>query len=88
VRLGGRILTCGATAGFRVEMDMRYLWTFEHHTIGSNGWSRDDLVKLLEMLAARRLDPEIDAILPLEDSARAELLLEQRQVVGKLLLKP
>ena len=88
VRLGGRILTCGATAGFRVEMDMRFLWTFEHQMIGSNGWSRDDLVKLLEMLAVRRLDPEIDAILPLQDSARAELLLEQRQVFGKLLLKP
>ena len=69
-------------------MDMRYLWTFEHQSIGSNGWSRDDLVKLLEILRARRLDPEIDAILPLEDSAQAELLLEQLQVFGKLLLKP
>ena len=88
VRLGGRILTCGATAGFRVEMDMRYLWTFEHQMLGSNGWSRDDLVKLLDMVAAGRLDPEIDAIMSLEESAQAELLLEQRRVFGKLLLKP
>src|SRR5262249_11196186 len=88
VRFGGRILTCGATAGFHVAMDMRYLWTFEHRVLGSNGWSRDDLSVLLVMLEAGRLDPVIDAVLPLEESARAERLLEDRKVFGKLLLRP
>lgn len=86
--LGGRLLTCGATAGFDVGIDMRFLWTFEHHMIGSNGWSRADLVALLELIAAGQLDPVVDRVLPLEEAAEAERILEDREVVGKVLIRP
>ena len=88
VCLNGRILTCGATAGYNVTTDARFLWTFEHHMIGSNGWTRDDLVALLQLIEQRRLIPVIDKVLPLERAADAERLLEERQVFGKVLLKP
>ncbi|MEM1152584.1 MAG: zinc-binding dehydrogenase [Pseudomonadota bacterium] len=88
VRLGGRILTCGATAGYDVAIDMRYLWTFEHEMIGSNGWQTSDLVALMAEIAAGRLDPVIDKVLPLEETAEAERLLEDREVVGKVLITP
>ncbi|QGN55457.1 zinc-binding dehydrogenase [Novosphingobium sp. Gsoil 351] len=86
--LGGRLLTCGATAGYDVGIDMRFLWTFEHRMIGSNGWSRADLVALLDLIAESRLDPVIDKILPLEETAEAERMLENREVVGKVLIRP
>jgi alcohol dehydrogenase len=88
VTLGGRILTCGATAGFDVNIDMRFLWTFEHHMIGSNGWTPDDLKALMDLIAQGRLDPAIDKILPLNETAEAERMLEDREVVGKVLIKP
>ncbi len=88
VNLGGRILTCGATAGFNVMTDARYLWTYEHRMIGSNGWQPGDLVALLELIEQGRLDPVIDKVLPLEETAEAERLLEDREVVGKVLLVP
>lgn len=88
VAAGGRILTCGATAGFDLLTDARYLWTFEHTVIGSNGWTADDLRALLTLIAEGRLDPVIDRILPLEEAAEAERMLEDREVVGKILLRP
>lgn len=88
VGLGGRILTCGATAGFNVNTDARYLWTFEHTVIGSNGWSMQDLAALLDLVASGRLKPVIDKVLDLEQASEAERLLEDRQVVGKVLLRP
>jgi alcohol dehydrogenase len=88
VKLGGRILTCGATAGFKVETDMRYLWTFEHDVRGSNGWATQDLVALMTLIEAGRLEPLIDRVLPLEEAAEAERILEDREVVGKVMLKP
>jgi alcohol dehydrogenase len=88
VTQGGRILTCGATAGFDVRLDMRFLWTFEHHMIGSNGWSVSDLEELMALIAIGRLNPMIDKILPLSDTAEAERMLEDREVVGKLLIRP
>lgn len=88
VRLGGRILTCGATAGFNLTTDARYLWTYEQEMIGSNGWTPGDLVALMDLIAQKRLVPEIDKVLPLEEAAEAERMLEDREVVGKVLLKP
>jgi alcohol dehydrogenase len=88
VSVGGRILTCGATAGFNAPTDLRYLWTFEQTMIGSNGWTRADLERLLQLTDAQSLRPIIDRILPLEECAEAERLLEDREVFGKVLLKP
>jgi alcohol dehydrogenase len=88
VARGGRILTCGATAGFEVVTDARFLWTFEHRYIGSNGWAVSDLEALLGLIRDGRLKPVIDRVLPLDAAAEGERLLEDREVVGKVLLKP
>jgi alcohol dehydrogenase len=88
VARGGRILTCGATAGFEVMTDARFLWTFEHRYIGSNGWAVSDLEALLGLIRDGRLKPVIDRVLPLDAAAEGERLLEDREVVGKVLLKP
>jgi alcohol dehydrogenase len=88
VAVGGRILTCGATAGFRLETDARYLWTYEHDIRGSNGWTVEGLVELMDLIARAKLVPIVDQILPLHEAAEAERLLEDREVFGKVLLKP
>jgi alcohol dehydrogenase len=88
VKMNGRILCCGATAGFDLSLDARYWWTYEHTMIGSDGWLREDLRILLGLVAGGRLSPSIDKVLPLEQTAEAERLLEDREVVGKVLIRP
>jgi alcohol dehydrogenase len=88
VNMNGRILCCGATAGFNLSLDARYWWTYEHTMIGSDGWLREDLKTLLDLVADGRLAPLIDKVLTLEETAEAERLLEDREVVGKVLIKP
>lgn len=88
VKLRGRILCCGATAGFELQLDARYWWTYEHTMIGSNGWRKEDLQTLLDLVERRKLVPVIDQVLPLEQAAEAERLLEERGVFGKILLRP
>jgi len=85
---GGRILCCGATAGYKLDLDARYWWTYEHEMIGSDGWTRDDLQALLDWIAAGRFTPVIDSTLPLAEAAEAERRLEDREVVGKIILVP
>jgi len=87
VNMNGRILCCGATAGFNLSLDARYWWTYEHTMIGSDGWLREDLKTLLDLVADGRLAPLIDKVLTLEETAEAERLLEDREVVGKVLIK-
>ena len=85
---GGKVLTCGATAGYDPTEDIRYIWTFELKVLGSNGWMREDLHDLLRMLDEGSLLPVIDKTLPLEDVNEAFRLLEEREVFGKVVLTP
>ena len=88
VKRRGRILTCGATAGYDPAEDLRFIWTYEIQVLGSNGWMRDDVHKLLEMVADGKLTPVIDRELPLEEVNEAFRLIEDREVFGKVVLKP
>jgi alcohol dehydrogenase len=88
LRVGGRLLTCGATAGYDPHEDIRYIWTFELQIIGSNGWEREDVTALLGLVQADRLRAVIDEIFPLERAAEALQRLENRQVFGKLVVTP
>ena len=88
LKLGGRFLTCGATGGFKEEVDARYIWTFELDIRGSNGWQRSDVATMLSHAQSGRLAPVIDRILPLAEAAEADRLLEEREVFGKVVLTP
>jgi len=87
LRVGGRMLTCGATAGYDPPEDIRYIWTFELQIL-SNGWAREDLTALLDLLQAGKLQAIIDEVFPLERAAEALARLENRQVFGKLVVTP
>lgn len=85
---GGKVLTCGATAGFDPKEDLRYVWSYELKILGANGWLRPELEELIAMLDDGRLSPIIDRVLPLEEVNEAFRLLEDREVFGKVVLKP
>ncbi len=88
VKRGGRLLTCGATAGFDPKTDIRFIWTAEMDIRGSNGWQRDDLDALLAMVADGRLQPVVDKVLPLTEGVEAMRLLEERRFFGKVVIAP
>lgn len=88
LKRGGRMLTCGATAGYAPAEDIRFIWTFELTIQGSNGWTRKDLEDLIELVRTGRIDPTIDSVLPLDRVNDALSLIEDRKIFGKVLVKP
>jgi alcohol dehydrogenase len=87
-KLGGRVLTCGATAGFDPPTDLRYIWTGELDVRGSNGWLRGDLEALLELVRTGSLKPVIDSVVDLAGAIDACRRLEDRAFFGKLVVTP
>lgn len=87
VRRGGRILTCGATGGYDPKTDIRYIWSFEHTILGSNGWERSDHQQMLELIRQGRLEPVIDRIIPMSGIVSAMRDLQDRKVIGKVVLE-
>lgn len=89
MRKDGRLLTCGATAGYDPAEDLRLIWTFEFNIIGSNGWSRDDILALLALVRAGTLEPALHPErFPIEGAVSAMRLLDERQVSGKVVVEP
>ncbi len=87
-RLGGRIVTCGASTGFLAETDLRYVWTRELTILGSDGWSREDLVELIAQVRDGRLAPVIHRVYPLSQIRDAVADVEERRAVGKVVVVP
>lgn len=85
---GGRMLTCGASAGYEAATDLRYVWTYEQQLSGSNGWYPGDQLLVLGLVERGALKPVIHAIRPMEEVADAIQELMDRNVFGKIILKP
>jgi NADPH:quinone reductase-like Zn-dependent oxidoreductase len=88
VRNGGRIVTCGATSGFHPEIDLRHIFFRQISVLGSTMGSKGALLQILEHVAAGRLRPVVDRVMPLASAAEAHRLLESREVFGKIVLEP
>ncbi|HWI13412.1 MAG TPA: zinc-binding dehydrogenase [Burkholderiales bacterium] len=88
VKRGGKILVCGATAGYDPKEDLRYVWSFELKVIGSNSFYDENLKALMELIEQGRINPVIDEVLPLERAVDGLRLIEERKVFGKVIIEP
>jgi alcohol dehydrogenase len=88
LRRGGRMLTCGATDSFDPKTDLRYVWSFEFDIRGSNSWEPEDLTALLGMIQAGDMKVPIAGTYPLTEATEALRLIEDREVIGKVIVEP
>ena len=88
LKVGGRLLTCGATAGYDPKEDIRFIWTFELEIRGSNGWQRSDIEALLEMVRQEKLNTLVERTFPLARASEALQAIEDRNVFGKIVVVP
>jgi alcohol dehydrogenase len=88
LKRGGKLLVCGATAGHDPKEDLRYVWSFELQIIGSNSFYIDNLTALMDMIARGEMKPLIDKTLPLEQAREGLRLIEDREVIGKVVITP
>lgn len=85
---GGRLVTCGATTGFEVAVDLRFVFYRQLSILGSTMGPKGSLFDILRHVEAGRLRPVLDRTLPLERAGEAHGLLESRAQFGKVVLVP
>jgi alcohol dehydrogenase len=88
LKRGGKLLVCGATAGHDPKEDLRYVWSFELQIIGSNSFYDDNLADLMKLIAEKKLTPVVDKVLPLDQAVEGLRLIENREVMGKVVITP
>ena len=88
LKRGGKLLVCGATAGHDPKEDLRYIWSFELQVIGSNSFYMDNLTALMDMISKGEIKPMIDKVLPLSEAKEGLRLIQDREVIGKVVVTP
>ncbi len=83
---GGTVVTCGATAGREVALNLWPLFVKQQRLIGSYGRNRADMRATLDWAADGRLRPVIHAVFPLARATEALAVLRSRSVLGKVVL--
>jgi alcohol dehydrogenase len=64
------------------------VWSFELKIIGSNSFYDDDLRALMALIADGKLRPVIDKVLPLAQAREGLRLIQDREVIGKVVVAP
>ena len=84
---GGRLVTCGATTGADVTVDLRYLFNKELTLYGSFMSGMGELREVVKLFEQKRLKPVVDSVYPLEKAAEAQTKMEGSRHFGKIVLK-
>ncbi|MGH7730223.1 MAG: zinc-binding dehydrogenase [Candidatus Eiseniibacteriota bacterium] len=84
----GRLVTCGATTGGHVTLDINPLFGKHLSLLGSWMGRRAELVEVLRFIRDGRLKPVVDSVMPLAEARRAHERIEARGHFGKLVLVP
>lgn len=85
--VGGRLVTCGATTGHDVKIDLRFVFSRQLSILGSYMGSKGELFSALDLLTRGLVKPVIDKVLPLSQAAEAHARLERREQFGKIVLQ-
>lgn len=85
---GGRLVTCGATTGYDVRVDLRHLFYRRLALLGSTMGSKGDLHRIARLVELGKLRPVVDRALPLSEARAAHRLLAERKAFGKVVLVP
>lgn len=84
---GGRLVTCGATTGPDVSIDVRFLFSRQLSVLGSYMGTKGELLAAARFFFAGRLRPVVDRTFPLDRAADAQRHLEAAQHFGKIVLE-
>lgn len=85
---GGRLVTCGATTGPTVSIDLRYLYMRQTTVMGSIMGTRAELLAASKWIGEGRIKAVIDSCLPLQDARAAHERMLDRKLFGKIVLTP
>ena len=82
------MVVCGATTGFEAPIDLRFLWNKQLNLMGSHMGSKAELMDALSFVERGELKPVVSSVLPLREVPSGQEMMEQDQVIGKIVYVP
>ena len=84
---GGRLVTCGATTGPMVTIDLRRLFWYQWSILGSTMGNAAEYQEVVRLLGAGELRPLVDRVFPFTEGRAAFERLERGDQLGKIAIQ-
>ncbi len=84
---GGRLVSCGATTGPKVGVDMRRLFWHQWSILGSTMGNDAEYREIVRLLGAGELRPIVDRVFPFAEARAAFERLERGEQLGKIAIE-
>ncbi len=84
----GRLVTCGATTGYDVKIDLRFLFSKRQSILGSYMGTLGELHEVLKFVFRKELKAVVDRVFPLSQIREAHERLENKEQFGKIVVVP
>lgn len=83
---GGRLVTCGATTGSQVEIDLKPVFFKSLSILGSTMGAKADLGEVVEGVVSKKWKPVIAEVKKMDELPKALQLLEEHRIFGKVVV--
>ena len=84
VKRFGKVVICGATSGYNLDFDVRYLWMRQKEIIGSHFANAYEANEANKLMAAGKIRPVLWRVMPFEGVAEAHQLMRENKHLGKI----
>ncbi|MBA2506733.1 MAG: crotonyl-CoA carboxylase/reductase [Thermoleophilaceae bacterium] len=80
----GKVVICGATSGYNLDFDVRYLWMRQKQIIGSHFANAYEANRANELIEQGLIRPVLWKTMGFEDVANAHQLMHENKHLGKI----
>jgi crotonyl-CoA carboxylase/reductase len=80
----GKVVICGATSGFNLDFDVRYLWMKQKEIVGSHFANAYECMKANALIAEGKIQPVLWKTMGFDEVADAHQLMYENKHSGKI----
>ncbi len=80
----GKVVTCGATSGYDLDFDVRYLWMRQKQIIGSHAFNAYEAWRANELVRSGEIRPVVWRVFPFDELSKAHRLVHENCHLGKI----
>ena len=88
LKMGGTLVSTGATTGYDSTIDLRYLFFKGTNLLGATQGTRAGLEEVIRWVSKGKIKPVIDTILPFSNMVEGHVKMADSQLFGKILTTP
>ena len=80
----GKVVICGATSGYQLDFDVRYLWMRQKQIIGSHFANAYECMRANQLMAEGKVRPVLSDTMGFEGVPTAHQLMHENKHLGKI----